>query len=388
MEEQIAQQQQLNATTESADQATPAKSARLQSLDALRGFDMFWIIGGDSLVRHIAECVDRPWLNGLSDQMSHVAWEGFRFMDLVFPLFLFIAGTAIPFSLASYQKRGLTRKQIYFRISRRLVILVVLGVIYNGGLAFAGMEKTRFASVLGLIGIGYFFAFLIVMHFQKRGQLIFCGGILLAYWAALSWIPVPEFGAGQLTGEGSLASYIDRLFMPGRLYGGQYDPEGILQSLSGISLALIGAMAGQWLARQDRQKWTKALGLLIAGVVLVAAGLIWGQFYPVIKKLWTGSFILLAAGWSLLLLSVFYCVIDCIGLKKWAIVFTVIGMNPITIYLADRLIDFKHMNDFLFGGLINLAAEPYRLILYCVGLLLLKWLMLYFLYRKKVFLKI
>ncbi len=387
MESQATEELEPKAEAGDTEQVVP-KSIRLQSLDALRGFDMLWIIGGDQLVRHAAKCFNKPWLNSVAGQMHHVSWEGFRFYDLIFPMFLFIVGVAIPFSLASQQRREISRKRIYFRVSRRMVMLVLLGVIYNGGLAFAGVEKTRFASVLGLIGIGYFFACLIVMHFKTRGQLIFCVAILLAYWAALSWFPVPEFGAGQLTAEGSFASWVDQKLMPGRLHGGTFDPEGILQSLSGVSLALLGAMAGQWLSRQDRSKWFKALGLFVAGVVLVVVGLIWGQFYPVVKKLWTGSFILLAAGWSSLLLSVFYLVIDCIGLKKWAIVFTVIGMNPITIYLAARVIHFGHTSNFLFGGLINLAAEPYRPMLYSVGVLLLEWLLLFFLYRKKVFLKI
>jgi predicted acyltransferase len=388
--EQLIEPRTANTEPQSTDSVYKAPGpARLMSLDALRGFDMFWIIGGEGLVRHAAGSFKHPWLDQCSAQMQHVSWQGFHFYDLIFPLFLFIAGVTIPFSLASQQKRALPNWRIYLHAARRLIILVFLGVVYNGGLALQGMDKTRFGSVLGLIGIGCFFAFLIVMHFKIRGQLVFCAVILLGYWAALEWVPVPQFGAGQLTPEGSFTSWINRLLMPGQLYrGGPKDPEGIVQALSAVSLALIGALAGQWLSRQDLRKWGKLLGLLIAGTAMLAIGSLWGQYYPVIKKLWTGSFIMVASGWSMLLLSLFYLVIDCIGLKKWTILLTVIGMNSITIYMAAKVIDFGHTASFLFGGLIKLAAEPYRPLLFSTGVLLLEWFLLYALYRKKVFLKI
>lgn len=390
MTEQLIEPRTVNAEPQSTDSVYRAPSpARLMSLDALRGFDMLWIIGGEELVRHAANSFNHPWLDRCSAQMQHVPWQGFHFYDLIFPLFLLIAGVTIPFSLASHRKRAIPNRRIYLYAARRLILLVLLGVVYNGGLALQGMEKTRFGSVLGLIGIACFFAFLIVMHFKVRGQLVFCAAILLGYWAALEWVPVPQFGAGQLTGEGSFTSWINRLLMPGQLYrGGPNDPEGIVQSLSAVSLALIGALAGQWLSRQDRTKWAKLLGLLIAGTALLAIGSLWGRYYPVIKKLWTGSFVVVASGWSMLLLSLFYLVIDCIGFKKWTILLTVIGMNSITIYMAAKVIDFGHTGSFLFGGLINLAAEPYRPLLSTAGVLLLEWLLLYGLYRKKVFLKI
>ena len=363
------------------------KPGRIASLDALRGFDMLWIVGLGHWVVELSKCCHWPPLQWLAGQMHHPAWEGFRFYDLIFPLFLFIAGITIALSLPAQLAAGTPRWKLYVRITRRLIALVVLGVVYNGGLQMAGLENTRIASVLGLIGIGYFFAALIVLNFGIRGQIVWFVGILLGYWAALEWIPVPGFGAGVLTPEGSLATYIDQLLLPGRILR-QYDPEGIMPCLSGISMALAGAMTGHWLKREDKSKQMKALGLFVAGIGCLIVGKIWGIYLPIVKNMWTGSFVIYAAGWSLLLLSVFYTIIDVLGFKKWAFAYVVVGMNSITIYLACRMINFGFTSRFLFGGIAKFVDEPFGPVLLAVGVLLLEWLFLYFLYRKKTFLRV
>ncbi len=363
-------------------------SSRLLSLDALRGFDMLWIVGLDQLVRNSAKTYQWPPLQWLAGQMTHPAWKGFTLYDLIFPLFLFIVGVAIPFSLNSQRKRAVSTPKIYLRITIRLFLLLLLGVIYNGGLSFSGYENTRFGSVLGFIGVGYFFAAIIVMNCSIRAQIAWFLGILLGYWAAVYWIPVPNVGAGVITPEGSLATYIDQMLMPGRLHSGPYDPQGILPCISGVSTALAGAITGYWLRRENTGKWIKALGLLIGGLVCVGIGVLWGQCFPIIKNLWSGSFVLLTAGLSLLLLTLFYTVIDCIGLKKWAIIFIVVGVNPITIYMANRIIHFGHTANFMFSGLIQKVPQQHHSTLYWVSVLLAEWLFLYFLYRKKIFFKV
>jgi len=364
-----------------------SKSKRLVSLDALRGFDMLWIVGLDQLIRALAKCCSWPPLKWLAGQMHHPAWEGFRFYDLIFPLFLFIAGITMALSLPAQLAAGTPRWKPYARITRRLIALVVLGVVYNGGLQMDGLENTRIASVLGLIGIGYFFAALIVLNFGIRGQIVWFVGILLGYWAALEWIPVPGFGAGVLTPEGSLATYIDQLLLPGRILR-HYDPEGIMPCLSGISMALAGAITGHWLKTEDKTKWIKALGLFIAAIGCLIVGKIWGIYFPIVKNMWTGSFVIYAAGWSLLLLSVFYTIIDVLGFKKWAFIYVVVGMNSIMIYLACRMINFGFTSRFLFGGIAKFVDEPFGPVLLAAGVLLLEWLFLYFLYRKKIFLRV
>lgn len=363
-------------------------SGRLMSLDALRGFDMLWIVGGDQLVRNADKYFDWPPLQWLAGQMYHPSWEGFSAYDLIFPLFLFIVGVTIPFSLQSKLENGVPKWKIYLRISRRLLLLLLLGVVYNGGLKLTGFESTRFGSVLGFIGIGYFFAALIVMNFRIKGQVLWFIGILLGYWAVVEWIPVPNYGAGVITPEGSLATYIDQLMMPGRFHFKIYDPQGILPCISGICTALAGALTGSFLQKRDISKLAKAVGLLIAGIFCIILGRFWNNYFPIIKNLWSGSFVILTTGWSLLLLTLFYLIIDVMGFKKLAFVFVVVGMNPITIYLAHKMINFTYTSNFLFGGLIKQTSENLQPALFSVVFLFVEWLFLYVLYRKKIFLKI
>lgn len=361
---------------------------RIASLDALRGFDMLWIVGGGALAKSAAQYFQWPWLKWFASQFYHPSWEGFSCYDQIFPMFLFIVGIAIPFSLGSMQKKELSSLRIYFRITRRFILLLLLGVVYNGGLQLSGYDNTRFGSVLGFIGVGYFFAALIVLNCRIKGQIICFLGILLGYWAAVELIPVPGIGAGVITPEGSLATYIDQAWMPGKIYFGLYDPQGILPCISGISTALAGAITGHWLKMPDRNKWLKLVGLIIGGVVCVAVGILWGMQFPIIKNLWSGSFVMLTAGISLLLLSIFFFLMDVLGLKKWAIFFTVIGVNPITIYLGLRIINFHHTKDFIFGGLIKQFDSSLHGLLNSVLFILTWWLVLLLFYRKKIFLKV
>jgi predicted acyltransferase len=367
---------------------TPAASDRLLSLDALRGFDMLWIVGGARLAHGLKDWTGWPWASWWANQMHHPEWVGFTAYDQIFPLFLFMAGIAIPMALQKQRARGVSLWKIHFKLLRRALTLIALGVIYNGGLQLKGFGETRFASVLGLIGIGYYFAALIVLHAKLRAQVIWLVSMLLAYWAALSWIPVPGGAAGVLTPDGSLAAYVDRWLLPGRLHAGSFDPEGLLPSFSSIGTALAGALTGHWLMGARFGKWQKAGGLLLGGAVCIGIAQAWQPFYPVIKKLWTGSYIMLTTGISMLLLCAFYLVIDVMGLRKWAFFFVVFGMNSITIYMLHRLIDMHHTSDFLFEGLVRQLDEPQRAFAYYSCFIMLEFLLLLFLYRKRVFLRV
>ena len=331
-----------------------AKTDRLVSLDALRGFDMFWIAGGEGIVHSLAELTGWGVAIWASTQLRHVAWDGFVFYDMIFPLFLFIAGVAMPFSLTRRAEQGEDKKKLMLHVVRRGLILVVLGVIYNNGLFQMSFAETRFPSVLGRIGLAYMFAGLIVLNTRLRGQVMWFVGLLVGYWAAMKLIPVPGFGAGQLTMDGSLAGYVDRMVLPGRLYRGVHDPEGLLSTIPAISTALLGVFAGTLLRRDlsdlpgmTRQR--KALILAAAGVAGLLLGYVWGFAFPINKNLWSSSFVLFAGGWSLLLLALFYLVIDVWGYTKWAFFFVVIGMNSILIYMAGSFIDSRLTNARLEG---------------------------------------
>ncbi len=367
-----------------------SESRRLVSLDALRGFDMFWIIGGEGIVHTLADLTGWAVAIWASAQLRHVEWDGFVFYDMIFPLFLFIAGVAMPFSLSRRVERGEDKRKLMLHVVRRGLLLVALGVIYNNGILRTTLAETRFPSVLGRIGLAYMFAALIVLNTKLRGQIAWFAGLLLGYWAAMTLIPVPGFGAGQLTQEGSLAGYIDRSLIPGRLHRVVHDPEGLLSTIPAISTALLGVFAGT-LLRGDLvavSRERKALLLAAGGGACLVSGYLWGFLFPINKNLWSSSFVLFAGGWSLLLLALFYFVIDVRGHTRWAFFFVVIGMNSILIYMAGRAIDFAYTTDFFFEGLLSPLSGPGARLLWWIGFILIEWSFLYFLYRKKTFLRV
>ncbi len=369
---------------------SPKKSTRLHSLDALRGFDMFWIMGGANIIHALTKYFDWGFLHVINDQLTHVDWDGFTFFDMIFPLFLFIAGVAMPFSLTKRLERGESKKKLMWHVVQRGLILVVLGLIMGNGLFRKDFSEMRFPSVLGRIGMAYMFAGLIVLNTKLRGQILACLGILLSYWAAMALIPVPGHGAGVLTMEGNLASYLDRTILPGKLYKGIHDPEGLLSTFPAIATALLGALAGILLSPDNRRMvpWKKAACLLISGCILLWLGKLWGLWFPINKNLWSSSFVIYVGGWSLIFLSVFYFIIDVRGYKKWAFFFTVIGLNPILIFMAPRFIDFNFTANKVFGGLAANYAGSFKYAFMAIALVTVKWLLLYFLWRKKVFLRV
>jgi len=379
----------------------PAKLPRLLSLDALRGFDMFWIMSGEGVVHALAKATNWPVLLWMSAQLHHTDWNGITFYDMIFPLFLFIAGVSMPYSMHNKMARdnvtqpeflpSSEKRKIYLSMLRRTLILLFLGMVVNGLFKWNGNEQTRFASVLGRIGLAWFFAGLIYLNFNLRQQIIWFGALLLGYWAAMMLIPVPGYDAGVLTMNGSLESYIDRLLLPGRLHDKVHDPEGILSTIPAIGTAMLGIFTGQFL-KLDVAKWPmwkKGIALFFAGLILIAVGSLWNLTFPINKRLWTSSFVLFVGGWSLLLLSVFYLVIDVAGYRKWAFPFVLIGVNSILIYLASEgMIDFRHTAQYFFGGLIQYVSPLWQVVWQSIAVVITQLALLYFLYRNKIFLKI
>ncbi len=365
-----------------------AKSGRLISLDALRGFDMFWIIGGSGLIKGLSLATGWGFFHWLNQQMEHVPWEGFHFLDMVFPLFLFIAGVSLPFSVRSRYAKGQTKSAVFRHMFIRVLLLIFLGFVYNG-LLYLNFSGLRYASVLARIGIAWFFGGLIYLNCSLRWQIIWFWFLLLGYWAVMMLVPVPGYGAGVLTLEGNLAGYIDRLLLPGAKYFKVMDPEGLLPHIPAISTALLGIFTGQFLISETFTKLKKGLMVLLAGLVCLGTGALWGLVFPIIKNLWTSSFVFYAGGFSLILLSIFYLLIDVLGWKKWAFPFVVIGLNAITIYMVQQgLVSFSSANDFLFSGIVNLFAENWQPFMSALGYVICVWLFLHFLYKKKVFLKV
>lgn len=395
------------------------KPPRLRSLDALRGFDMFWIVCGEGIFHGIASVIKNnhgltqstvDWqievnsslsfterfFIGISNQLHHTVWNGFTFYDLIFPLFIFIAGVSMPFSFGKQLERAgaekaQVKKQIYRSLLKRTVLLLLLGMVVNGALQLKGYENTRFASVLGRIALSCFFAAVIFLNTNIRSQVIWLTLLLLGYWAAMMWIPVPGFGAGALTPEGNLSAYIDRILLPGKLHRKVYDPEGLLSTIPAIGSAMLGIFAGQLLRRTEEYftPLKKTIVLFSSAVVLIAAGWLWGLAFPINKNMWTSSFVLFAGGWSLLLLALFYYVIDVMQLQKWSMPLVWMGCNSILIYMAAHgVVNFESTSQFLFGGIMNFFPAVWHDALLWTGVAIIQFTALYLLYRNKWFLKL
>ena len=364
---------------------------RLQSLDALRGFDMFWIIGGGVIFARLASLTDWTPLVWWEKHLHHAAWHGFTFEDLIFPLFLFIAGVSFPFSMVKRSEKDDSKKSLYMHIFKRGLILVLLGLIYNGLLSF-DFSQMRFASVLGRIGLSWMFAALIFLNTGKINiRIVWCAGLLIFYWMLLAFVPAFDNpGADRFSMEGNFTSYFDRLFLPGRLYNDIHDPEGYLGIIPATATALLGMFTGQFIMwrREELNEYKRTVYMVVAGLVLALLGLLWNIVFPINKNLWTSSFVCCAGGLSLLLFALFYFIIDVKGYRKWSLFFTVIGLNSITIYMAQRIIRFSYTSDYLFKGMIGCFPDSWTPFLGSCANMTVCWAFLYFLYKHKLFLKI
>ncbi len=359
---------------------------RLLSLDTLRGFDMLWIVGGDLFFHSLASHTDWAWAAVMSKHMHH-KWNGFHFYDLIFPLFMFISGVAIPYALLSKLEKGVSKKKLYYKTLKRALTLLLFGAIYNGALQL-DFGSLRIASVLGQIGIAYLIAAIIAINFRSlKGVVLWIVGILITYGIVQLFIPVPGHGAGFFNHQQGWNGYIDRLLLPGKLLGKYGDPEGILCIISASAITLMGVIAG-YILRSEKYHAHKKAGIMFTlGTLLVMLAVVLKPWYPIIKSLWTSTFNLLTGGLSFILMAVFYLVIDVWKYQKWTFFFRVIGLNSITIYLANKMIDFKATSTFLFGGIARVFGgfSPDIII---IGIILLEWYLLYFLYKKNIFLKV
>ena len=258
----------------------------------------------------------------------------------------------------------------------------------NHGLELKPISEIRFGSVLGRIGLGYLFANIICLYFSERSQIFWFWGILIGYWVLFLVGAAPGFPKGDLTMEGNIASYIDRLLMPGKLYLGIHDPEGITSTIPAIATALLGVYAGRILKSNILTPSRKVGQLAGIGVVFLVIAQIWNLVFPINKNLWTSSFVLQVGGFSLLLLALFYYIIDVKGIKRWAFFFSVIGMNSILIYMSGRFISWRYTTEALFKWLIQLSGDPWGLFVFALCYLAVKWTFLYFTYRQKIFLRV
>jgi predicted acyltransferase len=375
-------QSPMATTTETRPAESAPASQRLMSVDALRGFDMLWIVGGDYLVRSWPEIHDSAVTRALAAQMEHCEWAGFHFYDLIFPLFVFIVGVSLVFSIRRMVERD-GRAAAIRRIVIRSVILFLLGVFYMGGVA-NGFKNVYLAGVLHRIAVAYFFAALIFCFFRTRAMVLICLALLVGYWALITFVPVPGIGAPSLAGPGkNLAHYFDELYLPGQKFEGT-----LLSTMPAVANCLLGVFAGLLLKNDAIAGQRKVHWLLGSGVASLALGFAWAQELPIIKLLWTPTYVLVACGYSAILLGLFYQIIELWQFRKWAQPFVWIGMNAITIYLVANVVNFRRLAGRFVGGDIQILLGNYGdLVTSLVSLALVFWLV-NFLYRRKVFLRL
>ncbi|MFA6701295.1 MAG: DUF5009 domain-containing protein [Dysgonamonadaceae bacterium] len=362
---------------------------RLRSLDALRGFDMFWIMGAEEIFILLGTLTGYPILEWWASQLSHVQWDGFHAYDMIFPLFLFIAGVSFPFSVANKMSVEGGKKSLYIHIFKRGFLLVLFGIIYNNGFSF-DFANFRYASVLGRIGLAWMFAALIFINTKNwKARLIWLGAILIFYWLLFVIFKAPDLGdPDHFSMKGNIANYIDRLLLPGRYCCFEFgDNEGILPTIAATGTGLLGMLTGEFL-RSNNKPMKKVLFLVFCGAILMLIGWLWNFVFPINKKLWSSSFVCWVGGLSILMLALFYLIIDVWHYRKWAFFFVVIGMNPITIYLANRIINFSNASDFFFKGLADILPEAWAPLIYAIGIVAVGYVFLLILYKKKIFLKV
>ena len=356
-----------------------SSEGRMLSLDALRGFNMLWIIGVEQLVWKLHEIYATPFTAALNKQLLHPSWdEGFTFFDLIWPLFLFIVGVAMPVSLRRRRDAGASRPQLYFYIARRTFVVFMIGVLVTGPLRYSvtSLWDVSWWGVLQRIAVCYFVAAILVLHTGSRPQAAVCIVILLGYWAALMSIEINGYGPGVASREECW------------VYAFGLSDNFVTTPLS-LPSVLLGVWAGDWLHSQEPDR-RKVVGLTLSGLALLVVAYAWSFSFPMIKRIWSSTYVIYAGGWSLLLLALFYWLIDVKGYRKWAFFFVVIGMNPLLIYALTHghvIIDFEWIAKLFLQGLIDHAgwtqAQPVLLI---AGAVVLRWLFLWFLYRKRIFL--
>ena len=366
-------------------------SQRLLSLDTLRGFDMLFIMGFASLVIYLCRLCPGGVSDWISAQMGHADWDGFFHHDTIFPLFLFIAGISFPFSLSKQQASGHSKGSIYAKVIRRGLMLVVLGFVYNG-LFKLQLDTLRLPSVLGRIGLAWMFAALLFMNFGVRARIAISALILIGYGLLLQFVAAPDAGgAGSLTETGNIVGYIDRTIMPTHLYGKNgFDPEGLLSTLPAIVTAMLGMFTGEFVRRSEEQILgsRKALWMAIGAVVLIILTLGLDQVQPINKKLWTPAFVCAAGAYSLGIFALFYYIIDVREWRRWTFFFKVIGVNSIAIYMAQRIFSISYTSDFFLKGLASKCSPEVASVILAAGYVAVCWLLLWFLNRQKIYLKI
>ncbi len=374
--------------------AKPLPASRLLSLDVFRGVTMAAMV----LVNNAGNEASSYW------PLRHAEWNGWTPTDLVFPFFLFIVGVSIAFSFSSRLKHGESRGQLFRHVLWRGLMLFALGLFLNGFPNQYFLSSWRVYGVLQRIAVCYVIAAAFALWSNRRGWIVAAAGCLAAYWVLMRYVPVPGFGVPThdmplLDPDRNLVAWLDRKLLAGHLYDGTRDPEGLISTIPAIATCLLGLLTGDWL-RGPRTARAKVTGMVLFGVAGVVAGEIWNLWFPINKRLWTSSYVLLAAGLALLCLALCYWILDMkLWRGRWTAPLLVFGMNPIATYVVEEASSHAVSNlstasgtfweDALYQHLFAPLASPANAsLLYAICYVLMCWVAMWVLYRKRIFLKI
>ncbi len=366
---------------------------RLLSLDVFRGLT----IAGMVLVNNPGTWSNIYW------PLRHAEWDGWTPTDLVFPFFLFIVGVSITLAFGRRVEEGGITRSLYLKVVKRAAIIFAIGLFLNGFPHF-NLSEIRIPGVLQRIAVCYLIASVIFLSTKLRTQAMIAVSLLIVYWIVMTQIPALGFAPGDLTKEGSLASYIDRVVFGPHIWkqGKVYDPEGILSTIPAIATTLFGVLTGHWL-RSERTQFEKVAGLFVGGAVLVMIGWAWNPFFPINKALWTSSYVVFTAGLGLQLLALCYWLVDIKGYRRWAWPFVVFGVNAIALFVGTALMvdlmglirlprgdgTMMGIQGWLFSNLFLTWASPINASLaYAIAFILVWLFLMWLLYRKKIFIKV
>lgn len=366
---------------------------RLTSLDVFRGLTIAAMV-----------LVNTPgsW-NHIYWPLAHAEWHGWTPTDLIFPFFLFIVGVAIPLALGPRLEKGGNRRDLYLKIIKRTLIIFALGV-FLAGFPYFNLSEIRIPGVLQRIAVCYLFASVIFLNTKARTQIIIAVALLVIYWLLMTRVPAPGFAAGDMSKEGSLASYVDRAIFGAHIWkqGRVYDPEGLLSTIPAIATTLLGVLTGQWL-RVKSSPYEKVAGMFAAGMCCVVIGWAWHAFFPINKSLWTSSYVLFAGGLGLQLFAFCYWLIDIKEYRRWAKPFVVFGVNAIALFVGSGLMARLMglimvpgadgakvaLKTWIYNNLFLSWAAPINASLAFAIAFILLWLgLMWLLYRRKIFIKI
>lgn len=360
----------------------PAASGRILSVDALRGFDMFWIAGGEGIFKSLDAVFHNSTTQWINTQLDHVEWLGFRFYDIIMPLFLFIVGVAMPFSFSRRLAAGDSQKKIMGHVIKRVLILWILGMMVQGNLLSYNFAEFHFYSnTLQAIAAGYLISAIIILYTNGFIQVLGTIVLMLLYWLMMV---ILSGGSGIYEPHQNAALYIDKLLLGSHQDGTTYT--WILSSLNFAATTMLGIFAG-YILKSGIRNINKVGYLLLFSAVCYALAIIWNPVHPIIKHIWTGSFVLYAGSFSLLLLALFYLLIDTWNMKSWSRMFVIIGANAIVAYVAWHLFDFRHVSDIFISGLKQYTGDWYKFIRNTAGFLTL-FLLLWYMFKKKIFIRI